>query len=152
MTSLLSKIQKDQIQARTSKQRDEVAVSLLTTLFSEAANVGKNQGNRESTDDEVVAVVKKFVKVAEQNLEIYEKAGKEEAVSQIKSELAILSNYLPKAPSVDEIKLVISNVFSEQGLAKEASSVGRVMKELKAQYGSALDGALASKLIKEFLV
>ncbi|HLP27579.1 MAG TPA: hypothetical protein VK147_02990, partial [Candidatus Didemnitutus sp.] len=35
---------------------------LLVTLLSEAEMFGKNEANRESTDEEVIGVIKKFLK------------------------------------------------------------------------------------------
>jgi hypothetical protein len=54
----MEQIKAKQIAARKSGSAD---AGLLTTLLGEAAMVGKNAG-RETTDQEVVAVVKKFVK------------------------------------------------------------------------------------------
>lgn len=147
--TLLQKLQQDQLAAR--KAKDAVQTSLLTTLYSEAANIGKNQGNRASTDDEVISVIKKFVKGSEQNIEIYSKANKVEALELAKQELDILMTYLPKAPSTDEVRNRINQLLAENDWKKEQATMGKVMKELKTQYGSSLDGALTSKLIKEVL-
>ena len=56
---LLNKIKADQLAAR--KAKDGLATALLTTLIGDAEMVGKNAG-RLVTDEEVVAVIKKFIK------------------------------------------------------------------------------------------
>jgi uncharacterized protein YqeY len=149
MTTLLETLQKDQLTAR--KAKDAISASLLTVLYSEAVNVGKNQGNRLTTDDEVIAVIKKMVKSSEQNIEIYTKAKKQEALVLTQKELIILSKYLPKAPSMDEVKSRVDEIIKSNNWAKESATMGKVMKELKVQYGSTLDGAATSKLLKELL-
>lgn len=149
MATLLETLQKDQLQSR--KDRDAIKTSLLTTLFSEAVNVGKNQGNRASTDEEVIAVIKKFVKGSKENIEIYTKTGKTEALNLANQELDILQTYLPQTVSEDVLKVRIVEVMSKLNLPKESSSLGKVIKELKNEFGSTLDGALASKLVKEAL-
>ena len=58
--TLIERIKEDNLAAR--KNRDQVRATLLTTLFSEAVSVGKNAGNRETTDAETLAVIKKFIK------------------------------------------------------------------------------------------
>lgn len=146
---LLNQIKSDQLIAR--KAKDEKLATLLTTLYSEAANVGKNQGNRDSTDTEVISVVKKFAKNNEQNIEIYTKANKTEALEMAKFELSVLEKYLPKSISVEDLKIKIVELINDNNLPKENSSMGKIMKLLKELYGDSLDGSVASKVIKETL-
>ena len=63
---LLETINQDRNEAR--KMKYTATATLLTTLYSEAQMVGKNDGNRETTDAEVVAVIKKFVKNIDETL------------------------------------------------------------------------------------
>lgn len=149
MATLLETLQKDQLQSR--KDRDAIKTSLLTTLFSEAVNVGKNQGNRASTDEEVIAVIKKFVKGSKENIEIYTKTGKTEALALATQELDILQTYLPKSVSEEVLIGRIHSIMFDLNLPKESASLGKVIKALKTEFGSTLDGALASKLVKEVL-
>lgn len=65
MTNMIGKIRDDMITAR--KGDDPVAKSLLVTLYSEASRVGKDKRNGDPTDEEVVAVVKKFAANAEED-------------------------------------------------------------------------------------
>ena len=57
--SMLEQIKGAMFSARKART-DKVLSDLLTTLYSEAAMVGKTKRNGESTDEEVLAVVKKF--------------------------------------------------------------------------------------------
>lgn len=146
---LLEKLKNEQLAAR--KNKEAVAVSLLTTLYSEAVNVGKNDGNRQTTDDEVISVVKKFIKSAMENKEIYTKSSNLEKLSLITQELVLLQEYLPETVSDEKIKLATLKIIADLSLPKNSASMGRIMKELKSQFGSSLDGGVASKLIKELL-
>ena len=58
--SLLAQLKKDSLLAR--KAADSVRATLLSTLIAEAEMVGKNAGNRESSDDEVQQTIRKFLK------------------------------------------------------------------------------------------
>ena len=49
---LINQIKSDALEARKARQTN--TATLLTTLYSEASMVGKNDGNRESTDAEVL--------------------------------------------------------------------------------------------------
>ena len=57
---LIEKLRQDMIAAR--KGSDTVTKSLMVTLYSEAAMVGKNKRNGDTTDDEAVAVIKKLLR------------------------------------------------------------------------------------------
>lgn len=146
---LLEKLKNEQLTAR--KDKKVVAVSLLTTLYSEAVNVGKNDGNRQTTDDEVISVVKKFIKSAMENKEIYTKSANSEKLALIEQELSLLQKYLPIAVDDAAIKLAALKIIENLALPRDSGSMGRIMKELKAQFGSSLDGASASKVIKQVL-
>ena len=52
---LINQIKSDALIARKARKID--TATLLTTLYSEASMIGKNLGNRESTDQEVLQVI-----------------------------------------------------------------------------------------------
>lgn len=148
--SLLAKIKSDSLTAR--KNHDSFRGTLLTTLYSEAATVGKNDGNRETTDTEVVAVVKKFVKGADETLAILnaDPARNAEAIAIITQEKTILESYLPAQLSEAELQAVLANLVDSLA-DRSPKQMGAVMKQLKAIHEGTYDGALASKLIKGML-
>lgn len=139
--SLMQKIREDQLTAR--KERDAVRASLLTTLFAEAAKVGKDDGNRESTDAEVVATIRKFLK---SNAEAQRILTDNEALSVLQLEQTYLEGYLPKQLSETELKERVENL-RKQGL----NSVKDFMAHFKTAHAGEYDGALLSKVVKEAL-
>ena len=142
MTSLLSTIRQDSIAAR--KNRDAVAASLLVTLLSEAEMTGLNDGKRESTDAEVLATVRKFLKNNDETLKV--KVGDEVLLR----EKALLEGYLPKQLSEDELRAAIQAIASDLGLtAITGKDTGALMKGLIAQYAGQFAGGQASALIKQ---
>lgn len=151
--TLLGTLLADQKSARLEKtNKDPLKIRLLTTLYSEAVNVGKNQGNRASTDEEIMAVIKKFVKGTNENIEIYQKASKTDALETARKELAILQNYLPQAVSSEVLEEYVAMFVKQKDLKKEdKQTFGLAMKAAKEKFGASLDGAVASKTIKEFL-
>lgn len=140
--SLMETIRKDQLEAR--KFRDTVAIGLLTALVGEAAMVGKNKGNRESTDEEVVGVVKKFIKNTEETITVLEKSSNTEALDKAKAELALLNIYLPKQMTEDEIGAFIDGFLA----SAPGSKMGDVMKALKDRHAGQYDGKMASAVAK----
>lgn len=142
--SLLQQIKKDQMAAR--KSRDAVTTSALTTLLSEASTVGFNDGKRESTDGEVVAVVRKFIK----NLEEVIKHGNEVAVIEAQNEIELFSVYLPQQLSEEQLTNIIAAEVAKLD-SPSMRDMGKLMAILKTEYDGQYDGALASKLVKSLL-
>lgn len=133
---LLKKIKADQLAARIVK--DGIKTALLTTLIGDAEMVGKNAG-RETTDDEVVAVIKKFLK---NNLE-FQKHVPEGDIGLF-TEQTILESYLPQQLTEINLQMII---FKEFGDIELKSKKGVIMKFLKENYAGQYDGAVASKVI-----
>jgi len=96
---LINQIKFDALEARKARQTE--TATLLTTLYSEASMVGKNAGNRESTDIEVLQVIEKFVKNANEVKNILLKNNKD--VSNVDNEILVLSKYLPQKMSYEEL-------------------------------------------------
>jgi uncharacterized protein YqeY len=148
--TIIETIKSQQVQSR--KDRDSLKSMLLTTLLGEATMIGKNDGNRESTDSEVVAVIKKFVKNIDETVKFLEKEAKtnEEKMTVLSKEKEILETFLPKQLSEVEIREVVNSIvltFEE----KNPKLMGKVISVLKERHNGQYDGALASKIVKEAL-
>lgn len=137
--SLFQTLKNDQLQAR--KDRDSATASLLTTLIGEAAMVGKNDGNRESTDSEVLATIKKFVKNINESLAVRNDAA-------LQHEKTILESYLPVQLTDTDLRLIIYDLVTSQS----TSNMGSVMQVLKTKFNGRYDGKVASTIVKELLV
>ncbi len=137
---LLEKLKKDSLQAR--KEKDEIKSSLLSTVLSQVKTMAIDDGHREPTDQDVVQVVKKFLKSVEENIELAKK-GKlsDEAMKKILKEKEILLEYLPKQLSESDLREIIKNSGTK--------NVGEAMKFLKEKYPDQYDGKIASQIAKE---
>lgn len=142
--NLLDKIRQDQLTAR--KTKNALAASLLTTLIGEAAMIGKNDGGRDTTDAETMAVIKKFVKGMDETLN-YLAGSNEEATKTVTTEKAILTDYLPKQMDEAELTSAIRAIIVDVG-----QNLGKVMGELKNRHGGVYDGKMASTLAKASIV
>ena len=144
---LLEKIKKDQIIAR--KEGHKKIGELLTTLFSEASMVGKNNGNRESTDEEVIATVKKFIKninETKNNVQLSEMQ-----LYELDSEIELYEKYIPKQFDENELKEIVNKLIEENGISKEPRQMGVVMGLLKSKFFGQFDGKIASGIVKDCL-
>ena len=145
--SLLITIKNAQLTAR--KARQSVATSLLTTLYSEAAMVGKDAG-RESTDMEVIATLKKFAKNNAENRGHAGDRRDSDWLDVLCEEQEIIESFLPKQLSDVELTDIMRTIISENGIAGP-KGMGILMKLLKEQYDGLYDGKQAATISKTLL-
>lgn len=130
--SLMLKIKEKQVEARKAGSAE---ASLYTTLLGEAAMVGKNAG-RDTTDDEVVAVVKKFIKNVDETIKAL--TDRNQDAQQFISERAILEQFLPAQLSDSALREIAGGF----------DSMPAFMKHLKENFAGQYDGKLASTVAK----
>ncbi len=146
MTTLLERIRQDSLAARKARESDKAL--FLTTLLSEAGRVGKDDGNRESTDAEVTATMKKFIKNTDETLRVLPVGSA--ARVQPEAELAILNAYLPRQASEAEVRAAVGRFVAEL-TERNPKRMGVVMGKLNAEFEGNFDKGVASKLVKEAL-
>lgn len=147
--SLLQRINADRLDARKAKNA-EVA-TLLTTLVGEAEMVGKNKDNRESTDEEVIAVIKKFVKNAEETAEHWNhrNIASQEKRQVFLREIATLGAYLPKQFTAEELTKILNEQYQDVELNPKLK--GEMMGFLKSSYPGLYDGKVAAGVVSAIL-
>ena len=143
---LIDQIREDMIAAR--KGTDAVAKSLLVTLYSEATRVGKDKRNGATTDEEAVAVIRKFLANSEETARLLQARGK--PVSEQIREQEILKAYLPTQMTEQALTQAVREIVAELNVSG-AKAMGAVMAELKARHAGAYDGKLASQVVKSVL-
>jgi uncharacterized protein YqeY len=140
---LMEKIREDMITAR--KGTDTVARNLLITLYSEAQAVGKNKRNGDTTDEEVVSMVKKFITNLEETVRLLE--ARNQDVHAQTHELEILRTFLPRQMTEQELTQVVQNLVT----AHVGANMGQIMTQLKADHAGTYDGKMASQVVKSVL-
>jgi len=143
--SKLKEIKEQQLEAR--KLKLHIRATLLTTLIGEAEMVGKNAGNRETTDAEVLAVIRKFEKNLRENMRIYKERNLIEKMNEALVELLILEGLLPT--KIDPAK--IASDIRAMNVPLEMKSLGAINKALKVAYGERFDGAQVTEVFKAML-
>ena len=128
---------------RLRKERDPLAPKLVFAL-SEIDKVGKNAGNRETTNDEAIKVIQKIIGTIEMTQQLLSPNSSTEY--DLQREKEILVSLLPKMVSEDEIRSELA--FAFQG--KQIANKGEIMKWAKSHWGAFANmkqvGAIASEL------
>ena len=143
MSVMIEQIKEALTKARKTKNKD---VAFLATLHAEIINVGKNNGNRSTTNEEALKVIKKMYDTAQEVKKLAK--NRPEAVAKADHEIAILQQFLPKQLSEQELKTIIQQIINEKHIDGK-KAMGAVMKILKDQYNGQYDGKLASQIVKQ---
>lgn len=133
------------------KLGDSPKAGLLTTIIGEAEMVGKSNGNRESTEEEVTKVLRRFEVNIVDTMEILRKSENYIQVDVYKKELELIRVFLPAKLTDSQVMEDIKSVMSSNNLPAEQRSMGVVSKELKAKYGSQYEGQQVSTQFKQML-
>ncbi len=130
------------------KAGDKFKLTSLRMLKSAIQNETINK-KRDLTDEEVMSVVKKQVKMRKDSLSEYIKYDKQTEVENLEKEIEILSVYLPQELSEEDTLKLVTEMFDE--LKPEGNKdMGKCMKYATENFKN-VDMSLVSKLIKENL-
>lgn len=140
--SILQTMRSDLDTAR--KDKNKLLLDKLKTVYSDAAMVGKTKRNGESTDEEVLSVVRKF---KEGVIEIEKYKGEtDESIF----EKTLYDTYLPQLLTTEQLTCLIQDIISDLP-ERNPKQMGVVMGKLKSEFLGKYDGATASQLTKELL-
>lgn len=141
--SLLKEL-KEAMQAKDTIKKDTI------TMLRAAILQVEKDGQKELSEDDMLAIVAKEVKKRKESITEYEKAGREDIVNNLKREIEVLEVYMPKQLSVKEIRELVKSAISETG-ATSARDMGKVMQNVRAKTAARADGKVVSDIVKEEL-
>ena len=128
------------------RSRDQVRLDTLRMLKSRILAVDA-RGNL--PDAEVIKLFKTYLGNLQEALEMSLSANRPEIVEKLKSELKIVQEFLPKAPSLEETQKIVQQAIVESG-AKTKKDLGLVMKHIM-KLSISVDGKLAKDLANQLL-
>jgi uncharacterized protein YqeY len=144
---MLARLESDVKEAMKAGQKRRV--STLRLLLSNLKNE-RIQLQRELTNEEIEAVIRRAVKQRREAIEQYAAGGRADLVEAETEELGILEAYLPKSLSDAELEDVVRAIVAEKSLTS-AKDVGLVMKELMARHKGRVDGKRAQEIARRLL-
>ena len=135
------------------KNKDKNAYPTLRLIVSSMKDLviaNRTKGGKPLTDQEIIATLKKMIKQRNESCEAYKKAGRNELLETETKEINIISSFLPKQLSEEETEKICNNVIKKVN-ASSIKDMGKVMGELKKNYGDVLDFSKANLIIKKKL-
>jgi uncharacterized protein YqeY len=135
------------------KAKEERKLSTLRMVNSTIKNAdidARGQGKPPLSDADLLGVLQKMIKQRQEAVELYDKGGRAELAAAEREEIAVISAYLPKQLSDDEVKAAIAAAITETGAAG-MKDMGKVIAVLRGKYAGQMDFGKASGLVKAAL-
>jgi uncharacterized protein len=146
--SYLSRIETDLTAAM--KAKDELRLSTLRMVKS--ALKYKEVEKMHALDDmESLQVLQTLVKQRRESIQQFRQGGRNDLAEKEAKEIAIIEQYLPAAPTDEEIQRAVEEAIASEG-AGSLKQMGAVVKAARARLeGKAIDGKMLSDKVRERL-
>lgn len=134
---------------KAMKVQDKLKLSVIRMVKS-SIQMKELDLKRELTDEEVIDVISKQIKTRNDSIKEFEKGGREDLVEATSKEIEILSTYLPKQLSDEEVNEIVDRVFDD--IKPESSKdMGKIMKAITPLVKGKADMGKVSSIIKSRL-
>ena len=145
------KLMADMKQAMKDREAGKLRLEVIRMVRSDIRNAEINGKNKEElTENEVLAVIMKAVKMREDALAEFIKGKRQDLIDQTNQELEILKAYLPAAMSDEELTAIIKEAIASVG-ATSPKEIGKVMKAVMPQVQGRADGKRINVIVKSLL-
>ena len=132
------------------RNKDELKKNTITMLRAAILQVEKDE-QKTLNESEMTVIVSKQVKQRRESIIEFTKVERLDLVEELLKEIKILSEYLAKQLSEQEIRDLVIESIKKTG-ANGPREMGKVMSDLKEKTIGKADGKLVSEIVKEMLV
>ena len=139
---ILDEIKKANINALKNKDQNARAIYSVVMTKAILETVKKREKEEELTDADVIQIIQKTIKELTDECQSYKNAGNNEQASLVEKQKEILSVYLPKMLSEEEIYNIISSQTDK--------SIGNIMKYFKQNYAGKVEMSKVGEILKKF--
>jgi uncharacterized protein len=123
------------------KDRTLVLGTILANLKNREIDL-----RRSATDEEVVEVLRKGIKIRREAIEQYQAGGRTDLADAEQAQIAVLEEFLPPAVDPEEIRAAVREV-----IAGGAKDLGKVMGQIVPRYKGRAEGKLINQIVREEL-
>ncbi len=135
---LIDEIKKANLMAM--KEKNQTKRSAYSSIISRYQLLKSKDPSKEIKDDDVLSLIQKVVKELDEEMDSYQKAGREEQVLEIQKQKDALKEFIPTQLSEEEIKEIIASLPDK--------AVPAVMKHFSMNYRGKVDMSLVNKVLK----
>ena len=147
MGELLLQLRKDNMKAM--KEHDTLPKGVLSLVISAIALAEKEAGHTLEKNDEL-AYIQREIKQTNETIESIPE-NREDLKEEAQKKLVLLSSYLPKQLTEEEIHQIIEGILQEKGLEPLKRNQGPVMREILDKYKGQTDGKTVNRILSTIL-
>lgn len=109
-------------------------------------------GKKEISDEDKISILNKMIKERQQSVSAYKAGNRPELAEKEEKEIIIISEFLPKAATIDDILVEIKNYMTENGFVDTMpkSNMGLCIKYVKGKLTN-VDGKVLSDEVKKLI-
>ena len=141
--TLVERINEDMKLAMKAQDKETLNV---VRMIKSAIQMAKIELKHELTDEEVIDVVSKQIKMRKDSIVEFSKASRSDLIEQYNKEKTILNKYMPEQLSYDEVVKIIDDAFTLINPTSQ-KQMGLIMKEVNPKVKGKYDMGEVSKLI-----
>lgn len=141
------RLQKDLISSMKEHNRKKSDTIKAVKAAVQMEEISKK---KELSDEEIISIITKQVKLRKDAIKDFEKANREDLINSYNEEIDVLNEYLPKPLTIEEINSIIDEAFSVVNPVS-SSDMGKIMKEISPKLKNRADMGEVNKIIKEKL-
>ena len=132
------------------KGHNKVAISTIRMVNAAIiAEKHKSAVKEDFTDEDIIQIISKEVKMRKDSIEEYIRGGRQDLVAVTQLELNVLLNYLPKQLSKEEIVKIIDSELANHTEPLTKKDIGKIMKVIMPLVKGKADGKLVNQLVLE---
>ena len=147
MGELLLQLRKDNMKAM--KEHDTLTKGVLSLVISAITLAEKEAGHTLEKNDEL-AYIQREIKQTNETIDSIPE-NREDLKEEAQKKLTLLSSYLPKQLSEEEIHQIIEQILQEKGLEPLKRNQGPVMREILDKYKGQTDGKTVNRILGTIL-
>lgn len=145
--TLVERINEDMKLAMKSQDKETLKV---VRMIKSAVQLAKIELKHELSDEEVVDVVAKQIKMRKDSIVEFTKASRTDLAEEYGREIDILNKYMPEQLTKEEVEKIIDEAFNLINPTSQ-KQMGLIMKEVNPKVRGKYDMGEVSKLIKDKL-
>lgn len=131
------------------KAKDKETLSTVRMLKSAIQNEQINIGH-DLTNEEELMIITREMKQRRDSMAEFDEAGRKDLVENLQKEIAVVSKYMPKQMTKEEIESVVKETIESVGATSKAD-FGKVMGALMPKVKGKADGKLVNETVKNLL-
>jgi uncharacterized protein YqeY len=132
------------MRSQNAVRRDSLRMVLAAVQRAE------KEGHHELSDDEMLAVLTREMKVRNESLDAFRGGGREDLAAHEEAAISVISEFMPQPLGQAELETLVTQAIAETGAASPRE-MGKVMGWLGPKTRGRADGKVVAALVSQHL-